>query len=235
MLQGIDLDTRVRQVQETNLPEHRNELLKELEPNVRRIASRICKRIITEQDDEYMICYNALNEAIEDFDEKHQSTFFTFANQVAQRRLIDYFRQERKHRQLTSLTPTDELGDVDSHPEMIGRSFAQHDEENLSALRQMEVQEYSASLAKYGLNMSQLVKKAPKHVDTRNHLRQVANLLAKDMHTFEKLCLKKRIPKERVQALGVNRRTLSRHRVYIIALTILIKEDFFYIRHYIGI
>lgn len=65
---------------------------------------RVCKRYIDqEQDDEFSIGLIAFNEAIDSFHEGKGSSFFTFARLVISRKVIDYIRQQKHHRQTVPL------------------------------------------------------------------------------------------------------------------------------------
>ncbi|MBA4494912.1 RNA polymerase sigma-I factor [Paenactinomyces guangxiensis] len=230
-----DLEMRVLQVQGTDSPEQRDELLRELEPHVRRIASRVCKRVITQQDDEYSIAYKALNEAIEDFSPHHKASFLSFAYRVVQRRLVDYFRQEQKHQRVVPIVGPGSRGEEASHREIIELSFEKHKKEEETRMRRSEIESFTLALEKHGITLNDLVKKSPKHRDTRENLFKIAKILVSDENLLNQFYRQKKPDKHIAKKLGMHRRTLSRHRTYLIALTVLAVEDLTLMRGYVGL
>ncbi|MGA9173012.1 MAG: sigma-70 family RNA polymerase sigma factor, partial [Thermoactinomyces sp.] len=180
MFRGTDLETRVLQVQETHSPEQRDDLLRELEPHVRRIASRICRRVVTPHDDEYMIAYRAIDEAIAGYNPEHRATFLSFAYKVIQRRLVDYFRQEARHQRSVPLTAPGAREEETNHQELVAISFEKHKKEETDRMRRLEIEIFVRSLEKHGITMDELARKSPKHRDTRENLLQVAKMLVSE-------------------------------------------------------
>lgn len=230
-----NLEWRVKQVQMTGSLDQREDLLRELEPQILRIASKISKRLITKHDDEYAITFEAFNEAISKFDPQHQSAFMSFAYMVIHGRLVDYFRQQQKHTNQVSLTPSDTDEEESNHPGIISRSFETYEAEELARMRRLEIALFSQMLAKHNINFSELVKKSPKHRDTRDNLFQVAKNLIAHEPLLQLFYEKKRLDKQIMEKAGIHRRTLSRHRTYLIALTIVLMEDLPLIRDYLDL
>lgn len=230
-----DLEWRVKQVQMTGSPEEREDLLRELEPQAFRIASKISKRLITKHDDEFAITLEALNEAINKYDPEHQSAFMSFAYLVIHGRLVDYFRQQKKHTNQVPLTSSDSYEEETHHPGVISRSQEQFNEDELAQMRRLEIAWFRQLLAQYDITFSDLAKKAPKHRDTRQNLFQVAKTLITNRQLLQRFYAKKRLDKKVLEELGLHRRTLSRHRTYLIALTIVLVEDLPYIREYLDL
>jgi RNA polymerase sigma factor len=228
-------ESRVLEVQGTGSPEKRNELLRELEPHVRRIASKACKKLVTPQDDEYIIAYRGMNEAIDRFSMTHGVTFLSFAEKVMRGRLVDYFRQEQKHHRLVSFNAPGGQNDEVTRPEIVELSFETHRKEEMKRLCRQEIEIFAAKLADFGLTLEELAKKKPKHRDTRENLLEVARILVADEALLHKFYYLKKPDKELAKSLGMHRRTLSRHRAYLIALTIVVVEDLTLIRSYIGL
>lgn len=235
MFRVTDLERRVLQVQGTDSLQQRDELLRELEPHVRRIASRVCKRVITQQDDEYIIAYKAIDEAIKDYDPKHKASFLSFAYRVIQRRLVDYFRQEQKHQRVVPLHSSGNQVEEAYHPEVVARSFENHQKMELAQLRRLEIEVFTQALERHGITMQQLLKKAPKHRDTRENLFNIAKIIVSDEELLSQFHRQKKPDKELAKRLDMHRRTLSRHWIYLTALTILVVEDLSLLRDYIGL
>lgn len=233
-----DLEARVLQVQTAHSPEQRDDLLRELEPHVRRIASRVCRRVITQQDDEYMIAYRALDEALEKYKPDFNASFLSFAYKVIQRRLVDFFRQEVKHQRVLPISATgvrDDENNNNNDQNLVAVSIERHKDEELDHMRRLEIEIFIDALGKFGITLNDLAKKKPKHRDTRENLFRIAKQLVADEKLLHTFYTQKRPDKETAKALGMHRRTLSRHRNYLIALTIVVVEDLGLLRSYIGL
>jgi RNA polymerase sigma factor len=229
-----DLETRVLQVQGTRSPDELNELLRELEPFARKIAFRVCGKIITIHDDEYSIAMLALNEAITHY-RPAKASFLSFAHTVIQRRLVDHFRQESRHQRGVSLYTTPSVREEEwIRPELVELSFENHQKHEVEQERRVDVKIFAEELARFGIRMEELVKKRPKHRDTRENLYQAARVIASDRRLLERFYSQKKADKDLAKALGMHRRTLNRHRNYLIALTIVIVQDLRTIKEYIG-
>ncbi|SHF30814.1 RNA polymerase sigma factor [Seinonella peptonophila] len=230
-----ELEWRVKQVQMTGSPEERDILLRELESQAVRIASKISKRAITKQDDEYAIALEAIDEAITKYDPDQKSAFMSFAYLVIHGRLVDYFRQQKKHTNQVSLHSTDPNEEESGHPGVVSRSFEVYEEEELARMRRMEIALLSQLLAQHGIAFSDLVNKSPKHRDTRSNLFQVAIKLVSKSSLLQGFYNRERLDKKVMDELGIQRRTLSRHRTYLIALTLILVEDLPLIRDYLDL
>ena len=230
-----NVEWRVHHVQMTGSPEERNDLLKDLEPQVLKIASKISKRLITKQDDEYAIALEGLNEAITKYDKKHQSAFMSFAYLVIHGRLVDYFRQQKRHANQVSLNTSNSQEEEVHHPGIIAHSYENFRKEELNQMRKLEITIFVKALEKYGITMDELIKKSPKHRDTRKNLYQIAKKLASNKKLLQDFLARKRLKKQLVDELGLHRRTLSRHRTYLTALAILFQEDLPLIREYLDL
>lgn len=230
-----NVEWRVHHVQMTGSPEERNELLKDLEPQVLKIASKISKRLITKQDDEYAIALEGLDEAITKYDESQKSAFMSFAYLVIHGRLVDYFRQQKRHANQVSLYHSNSQEEESNHPGIIAHSYENFQRDELAQMRKLEITIFAQALKKYGITMDELIKKSPKHRDTRKNLFQIAKKLASNKQLLQDFLARKRLKKQLIDGLGLHRRTLSRHRIYLTALAILFVEDLPLIREYLDL
>ncbi|GGE08242.1 RNA polymerase sigma factor SigI [Marinithermofilum abyssi] len=229
------LEERVLKAKASQSTEQREELLREHRQHIVRIASRICNRTVTMQDDEYSIALSGFDEAIQRYEEGQSSSFLSFAYMVIQRRLIDFFRREKKH--LLSQVPLVSPGSKDNepnYPEMVEQSFDHYREKELGEMRREEVVQFTKALSRFGIGMSDLVDASPKHRDTRKEMLEVARRLVADNELLKQFYEQKRIKKELAERVGCHRRTLKRHRTYLIALTLVLVEELPLMREYLG-
>ncbi|TCP62482.1 sigma-70 family RNA polymerase sigma factor [Baia soyae] len=230
-----DFEKRVEEIQSTDSPMQRDQLLRELEPHVARMASRVCQRVITKHDDEYMIAYSAMDEAIERFQTIEEGSFLAFAFVVIRGRLIDYYRHEKKHQ---NQIPLEVPGYADSESEMLHPELNHHSVEQYQAMGQAEqfrndIAFFTSALEVHGITLEEVVKKCPKHRDTRESMFEIAKTIVSKPTYLQSFYQLAKLDKELMNELGFHRRTLTRHRVYLIALTIILSEDVPYMKSYL--
>ncbi len=214
--------------------EARDEILQQYRPFVMEVASACCRRGLQwENDDELSVAMLALNEAIDSYRPEALTGFLGFARAVIRRRLIDYFRRERRH--IVDQVPL-ELGTGRPDMERIHNSVSWRNYE-----RQREREErlddmalFGKRLARFGITLAQVAQASPVHADTRQRLKQAAGELAEDSVLMEGLHATGRLPqKELHQRTGLSARVLTRGRPYIVALALVISsQDLPYLRDY---
>lgn len=230
-----ELEERVLKAQADESSGQREALLGEYRSYVIKIASRICKRNITIQDDEYSIALAGFNEAITQYRRSEPSSFLTFAYMVVQRRLADHYRREQKHQNQVPLIPPDSRENEPTHREVVAESFERYRERELAEVRRLEIQQFSQSLARVGISMNDLVKSSPKHRDTREDMLAIARKIAANEKWMEEFLHQKTTKKSFAEKVGCHRRTLKRHRVYLTALVLVLIEDLPLLRDYLGL
>ena len=94
--------------------------------------------------------------------------------------------------------------------------------------------EYTKLLKGYGLSFHELASRSPKHADSRKTAIQIAQIIAETPEFYSYLMANKKLPmKELESTVEVSRKTIERHRKYIIAVTLLLNSHFVYIKEYI--
>ncbi|WP_169713697.1 RNA polymerase sigma-I factor [Paludifilum halophilum] len=230
-----ELEERVLKAQTDSSSEYREELLGEHQTYIKKIASRICKRPVTNQDDEFSIALSGFNEAISRYEPDQPSSFLTFAYMVVQRRLADYYRREQKHQNQLPLVPPGSKENESHYPEVIAQSFARYRERELAEMRRSELAQFAEALNRYKIRIRDLVHVSPKHRDTREDMLKIACRIAAEKDLREQFFRGKRIKKEFAERVGCHRRTLKRHRTYLIALVLVIVEDLPLMREYLDL
>jgi len=230
-----ELETLVLQAKEGE-KEVQHDLLSSYAPFIKKTASFVCKRYITEQDDEFSIAMFGFNEAIEHFDKEKNASFLTFAHLLIRRKLIDYIRKESRRKEVSlgqMKTEQEEQQDAFSILES-SHSFEQFTAKQQAEERKSQIIAYEALLKPYGLSFEELVKVSPSHEDTRQTAIQIAQIISETDEFYESLQMKKKLPmKELVELVEVSRKTIERQRKYIVAIVILLKSDLHYIKDYL--
>jgi len=202
----------------------REKIFHEYRPQIKSIASSICKRNLSwDNDDELSISLIAFNEAIDTYDKSKGMKFISYARMLIHNRLVDYFRSESRF-QHPSLDVVGEEEQVNEYEKQ--QAFNEHrkKQENESLSLTMEI--FDLTLLEYGISLDDLVKKSPKHRDTRHRLMKVAQSIVNEPILLSKLKQSKRLPiKELKIYTGLSRRVLEKGRKYIIALTLILSDD----------
>lgn len=228
-----DVEDLVRRAQRGDAAA-RDDLLRRYVPFVARVASEVAGRWVKlGSDDEMSVGLLALDEAIDGF-VAERGSFWAFARTVVRRRLIDARRREREHAvPLSDLEETDEEGHArqpaaDRIAERLWRA-AQEEED-----RREEIAEFVRTLAAYGLRLADLVADCPRREDARRRALDVARLIARDPALARHVRTERTLPLKRLEAVvGPSRKTLERHRRYILAATLVYLNDWPLIRTFL--
>jgi len=210
--------------------EIRNRFIQKYTPFILKVASETTNKFIDAgRDEEYSISLLAFNEAIDSFDSTRGVSFFTFARTIIHRRLIDDYRKKNKQNEI----PMSVFEQKNQYVEY-NLSIKKFGEEARQAERKDEILEYRRALEEFGISFDHLVKFSPRKKDARNRARDIARLIAKDRELTEYLMKKKLLPlKQLEQRTIVSRKTLERHRKYLIALVLILTGDYSYLKEYV--
>ncbi|MCY9695244.1 RNA polymerase sigma-I factor [Paenibacillus alginolyticus] len=217
----------IKEAQEGN-EQSRQEIIQGNKLFLERVTSKICKRMITWNDDEMSISLIAFNEAIDRYQQSQNDNFFNYAKLVIQSRLTDYFRKESRQQSGVSLDarPIDTKGEYESNPFEIKQSWDHYNEQKMIQERLEEIQLYSARLEEFGIFFEELEEASPDRADARNNLIEVAYGFVKHPHLVDVLLGTKQLPlKQILDFIHVSRKTIERGRKYLISLIIILISD----------
>lgn len=221
--------------------EVREKLIKKYLPFILKVTARTCKRFVRlEEDDEVSVALIAFNEALDKYDYQQKASFFTFAEIVIKRRIIDYFRKFQQGQQGIPWSSLIRDGDAEENNELKidkltwKEAVEHHYEQETSEMRREEIEEYAKTLGQYGIKFRDLVKSSPKHRDARSTAYQVATLICEKESYRKQLQKTGTLPlKELEREVKVSRKTLERQRKYIIALVVIILGEFYFLQDYL--
>lgn len=173
--------------------------------------------------DEYAVGLIALNEAIDSY-KPGLLSFRSFAARVIKRRVIDYIRSQKKHR-----------NQVVYMDETVQRTIPETNldpTEDIHARLEMEC--YIDRLARFGINMADLIKETPKHADSKQLCMKIAWLVCNDQELKDHFIKYNTLPNKKIlNRISLNTKTLERHRKYIIAICLILLSDLEEMRAYI--
>lgn len=211
-----------------------NELIEAYKPFIAKSVSSVCKRYINETDDEFSIGLIAFNEAIQKYNADKGSSLLSFADVIIKRRVIDYIRTQIKHNNV-SFDINEQPEEENAQPTLEAKlSIDAFQKDREAASRKNEIIHFSNVLRDFGLSFEDLVKQSPKHADARKNAMKVAVALVKQEEMQQFLIEKKKLPiKQLEDEVKVSRKTIERNRKYIIAISLILMGDYFYLRDYI--
>ncbi len=197
-----------------------DELIRTYVPFIKAEASKSIARVCTEQDDEYSIALMSFHEAILGY-EKLRGSFLNYAAMLIRSRIIDYHRREMKHQGHLSIheengederTILDTLADERDHfQELV----------NLEATKQ-EIVELSDVMTEFGVSFSDVADNSPKQERTLNACAAAIRYAVENIQLLDELLRTKKLPMAQLaQGSGVERKTLERHRKYILAMLLI--------------
>ncbi|NMD71429.1 RNA polymerase sigma factor SigI [Bacillus sp. DNRA2] len=213
-----------------------NELIENYKPFIAKTVSAVCKRYIYETDDEYSIGLIAFNEAIEKFSTEKGKSLLSFAEVIIKRRVIDYIRKNTKENNLRFDTSFDVQGDETQSGLAIENelSIEHHLQKQEAEKRREEILLFHQKLQGFGLSLQEIIDQAPKHADARINAISIAKLICENEELLGYLLDKKRLPiKELEKYAQTSRKTIERNRKYIIAMSIILSEEFYYLQDYL--
>lgn len=229
------LEGMVFEVQQGN-DDLRNQLLHDYGPFIRTVVSKNCKKFITTSDEEYSIGLIAFNEAMDKYCKSNKAKFLTFSSLVIKRRLIDYIRKDKTDNETSlSIYPASlEDDDTSEHFAIVKNSIEIHSEELENEKRTDEILSFKKSLGFFNISFEKLSEVSPKHKDTRLKSMEVAKVITESPNIKERLYTRKQLPiNDLLPLVDVKKKTLERNRIYIIALTIILTEDFPYMKDFL--
>ena len=172
-------------------------------PFIKAETGRFLRRMPVEGlDDELSIAMIAFHEAIGGYS-RARGAFLNYASLLIRSRLIDYSRREQRHRRNLSLDAP--AGEDDA---ALGETLAAEDDPHEEAVARyatrMEIEELTRQMQAFGVS-----------------LHDVADNCPKQQRTLEAFLKTKKLPLGPLAAAGVERKTLERHRKYLVALLLI--------------
>lgn len=217
----------------------RSQFIKKHTNYILSMANKIKGRYIQiENDEEYPIALDAFNRAIDCYDPEKGASFLTFAGILIRRAIIDLYRKNNTIQEIAisqlkneeDSRSDREMGDLQEpgNVEQIIRS--QEDRFNL----RQEITIYKALLMEYSIDFDTLVNVSPKQDAVRRKMIRLAKSLSEDPATRAFIQRRKILPLKKIEGkVSCSRKTLERHRKYILANFILINSDLDYLKDYI--
>lgn len=205
----------------------REKLINDYKPYIIKVISKTTGRYVDlENNEEFSIGLMAFNEAIDCFDANKYSGFLSFAQTVIKRRLIDYIRKNEKNSKVYPLTyfynDKNEIENSFEEKYLIVDSSSQFS--NIE--NKEEIALFIKKLNDFGIELKDLVKSVPKHMDSKRLSISIARVLVENKDLSEKLERKKNIPMvDLMKLVVVNHKTIERNRKFIISVYLILTSN----------
>src|SRR5690625_900793 len=198
-------------------------LISDYLPFIKAQVTKIMKRPLDiNQDDEYSIAMIAFHEAINGYS-KTRGSFLNYAALLIRNRIIDHWRKNNRHNQVISLnTPTND--ENSTLEELVpGEEYKE------------EILELSHQMTAFGVSLTDVAENSPKQTRTLSACKSVVAYAREQEEIMEEFLRTKRLPmKKLLEGVDVPRKTIERHRKYIVALLLIYSNGYEIIRGHLA-
>lgn len=218
--------------------DEKNVFIEEYKPFIAAAVEKATGRYVSYgYDEELSIGLMAFDEAIVHYD-REKGNFLSFAQNIIRRRLIDYYRKEKKHQSVTYISEytTDEADGEEVFENVIAASEAQEKyyREEINQLRRQELVQLKEELHNWGLEFSEVAKSSPKHTGTKSSYLDIVKYIIDRPELVAKIKQKKYLPIADIEeGIKLPRKTIERSRNYVVAAMIILTGDYYCIREFI--
>ncbi len=207
-----------------------DELIRTYIPFIRAEATKSMTRLCTEQDDEYSIAMMAFYEAVIGY-ERGRGSFLNYAALLIRSRLIDHSRKEQRHKGHISLYEENGTDDERVLMDTIADSYDYFEESAHREATRQEIEELTAVMALFGVSFADVADNCPRQERTHHACARAIHYASENMHLLEEMLRSKKVPlAQLVAGSGAERKTLERHRKYIVAMLLILTNGYEIIR-----
>ena len=212
--------------------------IEEYKPFIAATVGKVTGRYVSYgYDEELSIGLMAFDEAIVNYDQE-KGSFLSFARNIIGKRLIDYYRKEKKHQAVTYISEyaTGEAAGEEVFEYVIAASEAEskYCMEEINQLRRQEIVQLNQELSVWGLGFSDVAKSSPKHTNTKSSYLDIVKYIIDRPELVARIKEKKYLPVADIEeGLKLPRKTIERARNYVIAAMIILTGDYYCIREFI--
>ncbi len=206
-------------------------LISDYMPFIKSETAKFLKRPPDQSDDELSIAMFAFYEAIRNYS-KIRGSFLKFAAMQIKNRLIDNYRREKRNRGNISLYSSD-----DEKSELI--DVISDDEDKFSEIEmreatKQEIAELTAQMEDFGVSFTDIADNSPKQQRTLEICGRAVRYARNNPHILEDFLRTKRVPIATLaEGAKAERKTLERHRRYLVAMLLICTNGYEIMRGHI--
>lgn len=211
-----------------------DDLISDYLPFIKAQVTKVMKRPLNvNQDDEYSIAMIAFHEAINGYS-KTRGSFLNYAAMLIRNRIIDYWRKNNRHNQVISLnTPINE--DASTLEESIPDDEYQEENLVIREATKEEILELSQQMTEFGVSLTDVAESSPKQERTLTSCKEVIAYAKDNEEIMEEFLRTKRLPLSKIlSGVNVPRKTIERHRKYVVALLLIYSNGYEIIRGHLA-
>ena len=209
-----------------------DELVRRFLPFIRSETAKVIHRGVSDSDDELSVAMMAFHEAVLAY-ERLRGAFLPFAARAIRSRIIDFHRREQRHRGQLSLHEKNE-DDRELADTLAVGTDPISERTDRTAARQ-EIAHFALGLSEFGLSLTDIADNCPKQARTLSACHRALDYARGNPELLEQTVRTKKLPITSLAAgAGVERKTLERHRKYMMALLLAYTNGFEIIRGHLG-
>ncbi len=199
-------------------------------PFIKAEAARFLKRPPIEgHDDELSIAMMAFHEAIGGYS-RTRGSFLKYAAMLIRSRLVDYSRREQRHSRVISLDAP--IGEEDI---TLGETLADdrdpHEETALRDATRAEIEELTRQMREFGVSLSDVADNCPRQERTLAACRRVLDFARTQPELLKRVEDTGKLPMGELSAgSGTDKKTMERHRKYLVAILLAFTNGYEIIR-----
>ena len=232
MRENREIAVRVRAAKRD--PRAADELVRSYLPFIKAETAKFMGRPPREgRDDELGIAMFAFHEAVMSYD-RSRGAFLPLAALSIKNRLIDFRRRERRHAEVLSLDERRSTADdEDDRPlvETLAAEKGELAEREARLASRAEIAEFAAQLKEFGITLFDVTESCPRQQRTLEACGRALAHARASPSLLERLLATKELPiSDLARGSGVEKKTLERHRTYLVALLLAYTNGFEIIR-----
>ncbi len=207
-------------------------LISDYMPFIKSETAKFINRSPEQSDDELSIAMFAFYEAICNYS-KLRGSFLKFAALQIKNRLIDYYRREKRNMGNISLNMPDEEN-KNELIDTIGDSRNEFSENEIREATKQEIDELSAQMEEFGVSFTDIAENSPKQRRTLEICGKAVRYARNNPQILTDFLRTKRVPLAALaDGAGVERKTLERHRRYLVAVLLICTNGYEIMRGHI--
>ena len=231
----MDSDRIVRRVNQAKQDSKQaNMLIQDYMPFIKAETARFLKRSVSESDDELSIAMFAFYEAIKGYS-LIKGSFLKFASLKIKNKLIDYYRREKRNQGHISLeSPVSDETEGICVADTLQDNKDRYQENEIREATRQEIAHLSEQLAEFGVSFDDIAENAPKQQRTLAVCRKVVSYARNNPEILEEFLRTKKIPLSKLaEGAQAERKTLERHRRYLVAVLLICTNGYEILRGHI--
>ncbi|MBR3629412.1 MAG: sigma-70 family RNA polymerase sigma factor [Oscillospiraceae bacterium] len=209
-------------------------MIEQYMPFIRSETAKFLKRSPAQDDDELSIAMFAFYEAIRNYS-PIKGAFLRFAALSIRSRLIDNYRKERRNQGHISLdTPIGNEEDGLALIDTVEDESRPLEELGVREATQQEIAHLTQQMSSFGVSLTDVADNAPQQKRTLAACQKAIRYAREHQELLEEFLRTKRVPiKQLAEGAGVEKKTLERHRRYLVAVLLVCTNGYEIMRSHI--